>query len=316
MKRILRYGTFLAAIAGIVAMISVMRTIRGQEPEGVAPPPITPAEKPFPHTLAGTGIIEALQENVAIGVPEAGLVQDVYVKVGQPVKKGDPLLKLDDRQLQAQLLMQRADVDVARAGIDVSRATQKKAADALTRLQAVQDPRAISQDDLTNRQNEVAVVDAQVVSAMAQAAASEAKMKQTETLLSRLTVVAPRDGSVLQVSIRAGEYAGIAPKVPAILLGDTGDFQVRCDIDEQNAPRVRPGQRAVAYLKGDTKRPMPLTFDRIEPYIIPKASLTGASTERVDTRVLQVIYRLPRPKDAMLYAGQQVDVLIEEKPES
>ena len=46
-------------------------------------------------------------------------------------------------------------------------------------------------------------------------------------------------------------------------------------------------------------------------YIIPKMSLTGASTERVDTRVLQVIYSLTRPQDPPLYVGQQVDVFIE-----
>ena len=210
MKRILRYGTFLAALAGIVAMISVMRTIQGQEPKGVPPPPIAPAEKPFPHTLAGTGIIEALEENVAIGVPEPGLVQEVMVKVGQTVKRGDPLLKLDDRMLQAQLITQRADIEVARANVAVAQATQRKAADALSRYQAVQDPRAVSQDDLKNRQNETAVAAAQVLSAMALATASEAKVQQTETLLSRLTVLAPRNGPVLQVNIRAGEYAADA----------------------------------------------------------------------------------------------------------
>lgn len=293
-------------------MVSVMRTLHGQEPKSVPPPPIAPAEKPFPHTLAGTGIIEALRENVAIGVPEPGLVQEVLVKAGQTVKQGGALFKLDDRLLTAQLAAQQADVEVARAGIGVATATRNKAADALARLKAVDDPRAVSQDDLKNRQNETAVAEAMLVSASAQAQAAEAKMKQTAVMLARLTVPAPRDGTVLQVNIRAGEYAGIAPKVPAILLGDTDEFQIRCDIDEQNAPRVRPGQRAVAYVKGDTKRSLPLSFDRIEPYIIPKASLTGASTERVDTRVLQVIYKLPRPADVTLYAGQQVDVFIEE----
>jgi hypothetical protein len=44
---------------------------------------------------------------------------------------------------------------------------------------------------------------------------------------------------------------------------------------------------------------------------VPKVSLTGSSTERVDTRVLQVIYSLTRPSDPPLYVGQQVDVFIE-----
>jgi hypothetical protein len=57
---------------------------------------------------------------------------------------------------------------------------------------------------------------------------------------------------------------------------------------------------------------IPLTFVRIEPYVVPKKSLTGENTERVDTRVLQIIYRFDRPPFPV-YAGQQVDVFIERR---
>ena len=46
---------------------------------------------------------------------------------------------------------------------------------------------------------------------------------------------------------------------------------------------------------------------RVEPFVIPKRSLTGGNTERVDTRVLQVIYAIDGP-DPGLYVGQQMDV--------
>jgi hypothetical protein len=47
---------------------------------------------------------------------------------------------------------------------------------------------------------------------------------------------------------------------------------------------------------------------RFEPYVIPKKNLTGDSTERVDTRVLQVIFGLD--SGAPVYAGQQLDVFV------
>ena len=53
-----------------------------------------------------------------------------------------------------------------------------------------------------------------------------------------------------------------------------------------------------------------LRFVREEPYVIPKKSLTGDNTERVDTRVLQAIYAVEGAK-RQLYVGQQVDVFIE-----
>jgi hypothetical protein len=95
-----------------------------------------------------------------------------------------------------------------------------------------------------------------------------------------------------------------------MILGDTDRLQLRTDVDEQNAPLVAPNQLAVAFMKGDTKNPIPLRFVRIEPYVVPKRSLTGDSTERVDTRVLQIIFEFDRP--AMpLYVGQQMDVFIQ-----
>jgi hypothetical protein len=114
----------------------------------------------------------------------------------------------------------------------------------------------------------------------------------------------------LQLNVREGEYAGITPTEPLMILGDTDRLQLRTDVDEQNAPLVAPNQLAVAFMKGDTKNPIPLRFVRIEPYVVPKRSLTGDSTERVDTRVLQIIFEFDRP--AMpLYVGQQMDVFIQ-----
>ena len=83
-------------------------------------------------------------------------------------------------------------------------------------------------------------------------------------------------------------------------------------MDEVNAPLVQPDSPAVAYLKGSTEKAIPLQFDFIEPYIVPKRSLTGDNRERVDTRVLQIIYRFEKP-DFPVYVGQQVDVFIKRK---
>jgi hypothetical protein len=47
--------------------------------------------------------------------------------------------------------------------------------------------------------------------------------------------------------------------------------------------------------------------------VIPKKSLTGGNTERVDTRVLQVIYAIDAPSDR-LYVGQQLDVSLDAGP--
>ncbi|MEO7100110.1 MAG: efflux RND transporter periplasmic adaptor subunit [Luteolibacter sp.] len=311
LSKIVRYGTILAALFGVVMIVKVsnLQAARAMPPPG--DPPVPPPEKPYPHAVAATGILEALSENVAIGVPLPGLVTEVFVKVNDAVKKDQPLFKLDDRDLRAEMLSTQAQREVAQSQIAVSEAQLAKMESQLGRLAAVTDSRAVSRDDLENRKQDVAVSQAQLNAAKAQLAASDISLKRLELLIARLTVLSPRDGDVIQLNIRAGEYAATSPKNPAMIIGETGTLQVRADIDEQNATRIRKGQKAYGYLKGDPKVTFPLEFIRVEPYVIPKVSLTGSSTERVDTRVLQVIYSLKRPENPPLYVGQQVDVFIE-----
>jgi RND family efflux transporter MFP subunit len=310
-SKILRYGTIVAAIAGIYLMVQALQAQAKNQPVLGGDPPVMPPAKPFKQSVAATGILEALSENVAIGVPLPGLVTEVLVKVNDRVEKDQPLLKLDDRDLEADKLSNQAQQQISRAQITVSEAQLAKLESQLQRLSAVTDRRAVSQDELENSRQDVAVSKAQLVAAKAQLTVSENALKRINLLIERLTIRAPRVGTIIQVNVRAGEYAATSPKTPAIILGETDKLQVRADIDEQNATRIRAGQAAFAYLKGDPTITFPLEFVRIEPYVIPKVSLTGSSTERVDTRVLQIIYSLTRPTDPPLYVGQQVDVFIE-----
>jgi HlyD family secretion protein len=85
---------------------------------------------------------------------------------------------------------------------------------------------------------------------------------------------------------------------------------VRVDIDETDAWRFRPGAPAVAFVRGNAELKSPLRFVRVEPYVVPKTSLTGDTAERVDTRVLQVIYSF-NPAAFPVYVGQLMDVFIQ-----
>lgn len=310
-SNLLRIGTILAAIAGVFAIIGIDRLQADRRLPQSDDPPLPPASKPYAQAVSATGILEALSENVAIGVPQPGLVTEVKVKVNDRVRTGDVLFLLDDRDLRAQELTTQAKLDVARAAIAVSEAEQAKVKSRLERFSAVTDPRAVSRDDLENLSRDVAVADARLAASRAELAAITSELEGLAMLINRLSVRSPREGTVIQVNIRAGEYAATAPKNPAMIIGDTVRLQVRADVDEQNATRIRPGQKGRASLKGDPSVAFPLEFVRVEPYIIPKVSLTGAGTERVDTRVLQVIFSLERPENPPIYVGQQVDVFID-----
>lgn len=140
---------------------------------------------------------------------------------------------------------------------------------------------------------------------------ARAQVEQTRTDLARLTVTAPIDGQVLQVDVRPGEFVAHATSTDLMVLGNLRPLHVRVDIDEAEIPRLRPGSTARGFVRGQTDQPIALDFKRVEPYVIPKKSLTGGNTERVDTRVLQVIFAVRASGETTLYVGQQMDVFIE-----
>jgi RND family efflux transporter MFP subunit len=296
-KRIL---LFALALAGAVSAWQLTRGTANEAP--IKPPPYEPATRDKDGLIAAAGLIEAAAENTLLGSPTSGTVAKVHVKVWAKVKAGDPILTLDDRDLRAQHAVQVAAVSAAEA-------TAERAEDAARRWTGIKDSGAVSASELFSYQ--MAAKEAKAKLALA-----KAQLDQTTVLLDRLVLRSPIDATVLQVGVRVGEFVAAGAKAP-VVLGDISTLQIRCDVDEQLATRMREGLPAKGYLKGETAlgggkdRSIALKFIRIEPFVIPKASLTGASIERVDTRVLQVIYQFDRPAGRTLFVGQQMDVYID-----
>ncbi|HEX2972824.1 MAG TPA: HlyD family efflux transporter periplasmic adaptor subunit, partial [Tepidisphaeraceae bacterium] len=192
---------------------------------------------------------------------------------------------------------------------------------------------AISQDELERRRHAVDLAEARLTTAKAEldllkagswekdmriaeadVTSAEAAVAQSQADLDQRLIRAPMDAQVLQVKIRVGEYAQPGPlATPLMLLGDVDRLYVRVDVDENDAWRVHSASPAMAFVRGNAELKTPLTFVRIEPYVVPKRSLTGDSVERVDTRVLQVVYSFPRG-NLPVYVGQQMDVFIQAPP--
>ncbi len=312
MSRMKRWLLPLLAVLGAIAVFIVAG--RGQQP--VPPPQMVtpPAVSGYPAYIAGAGIIEAASRDIAIGTPVAGLCVEVAVRVGDRVNAGDLLFRLDDRDLAAQLASRRAALQVTRARVPETEATLADMRNQLRLAEAVTDRRAISVEDLTKRRYAVQLAEARLRTAQADVAAAEAQVGETQTNIDRLSVRAPVAGQVLQVNLRPGEFAPAgALATPLMLLGSIERLHVRIDIDENDAWRFRPNAKARAYLRGNRDLAVDLRFEYVEPFVLPKRSLTGESAERVDTRVLQVVYSFPAGA-LPAYVGQQVDVFIDAPP--
>ncbi|MEI6278187.1 MAG: efflux RND transporter periplasmic adaptor subunit [Verrucomicrobiae bacterium] len=306
----LKRPTVFIALVGIVAGVLLVARLRqsGPEPEPLVPPP----QSPYAQSIGARGLVESTNENVRIAPTASGLVGKVSVHVGDKVQAGDLLFAMDSRDATATVQTSEAQLAVQQARLAEAETLVADHRDTLERTTRLREKNVASVDATRRDEFAMQAAQRQYQRAAADLELARAQLNDAKVRLDLLSVRAPRDGSILQVNIREGEYAAVSASDPAILLGDVSKLQLRADVDESDAPRVTPDCKAVAFLKGSREHAIPLDFVRIEPYILPKKSLSGESTERVDTRVLQIIFRFQSPSFPV-YVGQQMDVFIEGK---
>lgn len=330
-----------------LGLLFALRTATAEKPRPAPQPTQQPPRSPFRETVAGAGLVEASTENVSVGSQISGVVSAVLVEPGQDVLAGAPLFALDERADRATVLVRRAELASAerrlerleraprpetivplRAAVAEAEARRDDARVQLERWEKLVSRSAVSEHELSLKRYATLVAERQVDHARAdldlalagtwepevaeaRAAVDVAKAELGPALveLERLVVRASVAGRVLRVNVRPGEL--VQPTTAAVLLGDTGTLHVRVSIDEADAPRLRDGAAARASIKGLPEPTFALRHVRTEPYVVPKRSLTGQTNERVDTRVLEVVYAVEGPRPARLFVGQQVDVFIE-----
>ena len=168
------------------------------------------------------------------------------------------------------------------------------------------DPESISKDVLDTAED-----------AVNQAAAAR---KAANALLQKYSLKAPVDGVVLAVNAAVGSYVSSQGAYdpypqqfdPLVVMGAPQDhLAVRCFVDEILVSRLPSSLhiRAEMSLRGSYTNKVPLKFVRVQPYVSPKIELSNQRQEKVDLRVLPVIFRFEK-KDAPVYPGQLVDVFI------
>jgi HlyD family secretion protein len=283
----------IGAVGLVFALVSVLGRPEPQSHEPLVIPPTTS----FSTQVAGIGVVEPKSEIINLGVELPGVVRQVLVAVGDDVKRGAPLFALDQREVDAQIATFEATLASSRV-----QAADAEAQYAL--IASVRDKRAVAKDEVNRRQFAKQLAKARVKEI-------EAQLQQAKTTKQRLSVKAPIDGRVLELNVRPGEYAAAGVlAAPLVRMGDISTLYVRVEVDEENAARIRPDSKAEGMFRGDTTTRIPLTFVRFEPYVRAKQNL-AVSGQRVDTRVLQIIYALPEELSDR-FVGQQMDVFIDE----
>lgn len=312
-----RIGLPIIAVVGLIAAVIFIarglpdRTLDEPERE----PPRATGALANAARVAGAGVVEPSSEVVQIGTALSGLVMDLLVQPGDYVEKGQPLFVVDTRSLRAQLGQANAAIGEARAAIAEAQSALATASQQLALYRNVDDPAAVSRAEVIRAEGEANAARTRLGLARARLEAAQASASLAATEIGRATVRAPMAGEILAVNIRPGEYLSTmgGGGAPFIEMGQTRPLHIRIDIDEDQAPRLAMGAEATVSPRGAADMQVQARFVRAEPLVVPKKSLTNSAQERVDVRVLQVIYELPNRDDGLFRVGQQVDAYIPAK---
>lgn len=312
---------------------------------------VPPAVAPYKSYISGVGIVEPSTNNIFIGTPLNRIVEKVMVAVGEKVKKGQILIQLDGRDLQAELKVQLAayksalakfkklqsfprpeDLTEATAVLTDAKVKLDFAKNEYERIKTLQDQRALSEMDKNRRYSDYQQAEANFLQAQAKwektkagvwkpdleiarynVQEAQANMQRIKTEIDRTIIRSPIDGTVLQINIHGGEFPPPDTfKTPMMILGNIDSLNIRVSINQLDIPYFEPGAPAMAFLQGNTRMQFPLLFLRIEPFLTRKQDFTNEVGEIIDTRVLQIIYRV-KNDDHPIYVGEQMDAFIETK---
>ncbi len=172
-------------------------------------------------TRAAESAIDTNASSRPIGIvpPRPGFVQRVFVTAGTTVKKGDPLVQLENTETEGKLNNAIAQMDIAKAALMIQAAEAKGIRREYDQLKALTDPKALSMGALDAKQTALEIAEARIVKAQAEVKLAEQQAQQAKMEVNALTIRAPQGGTVARMRVQPGEYVAGPSSQPLMMIG-------------------------------------------------------------------------------------------------
>ncbi len=185
-------------------------------------------------TISAPGTVRPLTE-VQISSSISGIVQQLLVKEGQDVKKGEILLQIDPAEFRAQ-------VRRAQAGLDVAKANLEQASSQWNRAKQLYKSELISEQEYQTARTNHLLSQAQVKEA-------KANLEQALDQLQKTRITSPIQGTIIQINVEPGENVITGtlnnPGTKLMVVADMSRMEVESQVDEADIAKVKMGQRAI-----------------------------------------------------------------------
>jgi HlyD family secretion protein len=338
---------------GIAALMTILVVVAFSVEHSAPSPSITRLPSTTTeHAPAGriyaVGRVEGLSERIDLQPPLSGRVEEVLVREGQDVEKGQVLLRLDNRHYAERVSLAMAELESAGAELqrikngptrhelseaaamlDAKVAQLQHAQLTWLRISKLREADVVTEQKADDQRSAIARLKSEVAAATARlenlkaqpradevriaaarVGAAEAEVHRMQTELDRTQLRSPIRGRILRVDVKLGEIAGPNSPESAISIADVSRFMVRAFVEELDAPRIQLGTVARVTADGLPGK----TFDgrvvRLSPMMGPKRMFNDRPAERHDTKTREVWVELGDLSEGLIY-GLRVDVFFE-----
>lgn len=296
--------------------------------------------------VAAAGRVEPASEEMRLSFDLPGKIRQVFVEEGDAVRKGQPLARLVDDDLQARVAQAQDNVAARKAALDKvvngARPMERREAEAAMReaetvasnallehqrrVKLVAD-KVISQEEADRAEKDYLVAKQEAVRARehfhlindppreedvrqaeAEYVQAQAQLDDAKATLDKALIRSPIDGVVLRKHRRAGEIVSPYFDTPVVTVGDVSTLRVRADVDEKDVAKVKVGQKAYAVADAYGDKRFPGKVIRIARMLGRKNVRTDDPAERMDTKVLETLIEFE--PGTSIPVGMRMDVFI------
>ncbi|MBU0616479.1 MAG: efflux RND transporter periplasmic adaptor subunit [Planctomycetes bacterium] len=219
-----------------------------------------PEQRGIIRTVQAPGEVEACAE-VDISSEVVAKILELPVEEGDWVEKGQLLCRLDDADYRARVLSAQANVARLKALITQAEADLEKAERDYARQKEFIESDLTSSVEMANYRTVLIGARAIVEMRRQELVAAEAALQSAREDLEKTVIRSPLSGVVSQLFAEQGEVVITGtmnnPGTRVMVISDLSKMQVRCRVDEADAPLVAPDQVAHIYLQSDTRRSVP-----------------------------------------------------------
>lgn len=225
-----------------------------------------PEQRGIVRTVQAPGEVEACAE-VDISSEVVAKILELPVEEGDRVEKDQLLCRLDDADYRAQVLSAEANVARLKALITQAEADLEKAERDYARQKEFIESDLTSSVEMANYRTVLVGARATVEMRRQELVAAEASLQSAREDLEKTVIRSPLDGVVSQLFAEQGEVVITGtmnnPGTRIMVISDLSKMQVRCRVDEADAPLVASDQVAHVYLQSDTRRSVPGSVLRV-----------------------------------------------------